>query len=90
MCQAAQVVALPDAAARLPAVNFVGVEWAAKYLRIANHRAGRRQLANIRFARTDAREFVEFFVPTRPCGETAPTIKNMLVFHHFHENQQIC
>ena len=52
-----------DAAARLPEVNFVGVEWAAKYLRIAHHRAGRRQLANIRFARTDAREFVEFFVP---------------------------
>ena len=52
-----------DAAARLPDVNFVGVEWAAKYLRIAHHRAGRRQLANIRFARTDAREFVEFFVP---------------------------
>ena len=52
-----------DAAERLPEVNFIGVEWAAKYLRIARHRAGRRQLANIRFAHTDAREFVEFFVP---------------------------
>ena len=53
-----------DAAARLPEVNFVGVEWAAKYLRIARHRAGRRQLDNVRFAHTDAREFVELFVPT--------------------------
>ncbi|MDP6698791.1 MAG: hypothetical protein QGH25_04015, partial [Candidatus Latescibacteria bacterium] len=29
-----------DAAARLPEVNFVAVEWAAKYLRIAQRRAG--------------------------------------------------
>lgn len=53
-----------DAAARLPEVNFVGVEWAAKYLRIARHRARRRQLDNIRFVHTDAREFIELFVPT--------------------------
>ena len=52
-----------DAAERLAEVNFVGVEWAAKYLRLARHRAVRRKLDNVRFVRTDAREFVEFFVP---------------------------
>ena len=55
---------LLDAAERLPELNFVGVEWAAKYLRIASHRALRRKLDNMRFVRTDAREFVEFFVST--------------------------
>ena len=52
-----------DAAERLSEVNFVGVEWADKYLRIARHRAVRRKLDNVRFVRADAREFVEFFVP---------------------------
>lgn len=52
-----------DAAERLPDVNFIGIEWAAKYLRIAHHRAIRRQLENMRLVRTEAREFVEFFVP---------------------------
>ncbi len=51
-----------DAARRQPAVNFVGVEWAVKYARIAQQRAGRRNLGNVRFAHVDAREFVEFFV----------------------------
>ena len=54
---------LIDAAQRLPQVNFVGIEWAAKYLRIAHERSSKRGLANIRLARVDAREFVEFFVP---------------------------
>ena len=53
-----------DAASRRPTVNFVGVEWAAKYLRIARQRAARRNLGNVRFAHLDAREFVEFFVAT--------------------------
>ena len=51
-----------DAASRQPAVNFVGVEWAAKYVRIARQRAARRNLGNVRFAHMDAREFVELFV----------------------------
>lgn len=54
---------LIDAAQRLPQVNFVGVEWAAKYLRIAHERSCKRHLANIRLVRADAREFIEFFVP---------------------------
>ena len=52
-----------DAAQRQPQINFVGVEWAAKYLRIAHERGCRRGLGNIRFVHADAREFIEFFVP---------------------------
>ena len=59
---------LLDAAERLPGVNFVGVEWAAKYLRIAQHRAVRRELDNMCFVRTDAREFVEFFISNGSIG----------------------
>lgn len=55
---------LIDAAQRLPQVNFVGVEWAAKYLRVAHERSRKRRLANIRLVCADVREFVEFFVPT--------------------------
>jgi len=46
-----------------PETNFVGVEWAAKYLRIALERGRKRRLGNLRLVRADAREFVEFFVP---------------------------
>jgi len=55
---------LIDAAQRLPQVNFVGVEWALKYLRIAHARSLKRRLQNIRLVRGDAREFIEFFVPS--------------------------
>lgn len=55
---------LIDAAQRLPQVNFVGIEWASKYLRIAHTRSLKRRLCNVRLVRADAREFVEFFVPT--------------------------
>jgi tRNA (guanine-N7-)-methyltransferase len=54
---------LIDAAQRLPQVNFVGIEWAAKYLRIAHERSAKRHLHNVRLVRAEAREFVEFFVP---------------------------
>jgi tRNA (guanine-N7-)-methyltransferase len=54
---------LLDAAARHPEVSFVGVEWAGKYLRLAASRGWRRGLRNVRFARADGREFIEFFVP---------------------------
>jgi len=47
------------AAAELrPDVMHFGVEWANKYLRIAETRASRRGLENVRFARVDARELV--------------------------------
>jgi tRNA (guanine-N7-)-methyltransferase len=53
---------LIDAAQHCPEVNFVGIEWAAKYLRLALGRSQRRGLRNLRLAHVDAREFVEFFV----------------------------
>jgi tRNA (guanine-N7-)-methyltransferase len=54
---------LLDAAQRRPERNFVGVEVAAKYLRLTHDRARRRGLLNLRFVHGDAREFIEFFVP---------------------------
>ncbi len=54
---------LMAAAQARPQVNFIGVEWAAKYLRIAQARSQKRRLRNLRLVRADAREFVEFFVP---------------------------
>ena len=54
---------LLDAAERNQTINYLGIERAAKYLRIAHTRGVRRQLQNIRFARVEAREFIEFFVP---------------------------
>ena len=51
-----------DAASRNPQINYIGVERAAKYLRLAEGRSARRGLENVRFARVDAQEFVEFFV----------------------------
>ena len=53
---------LLDAAERRPEHNFIGVEVAGKYLRLARDRACRRGLSNLRFVHGDAREFVEFFV----------------------------
>jgi tRNA (guanine-N7-)-methyltransferase len=55
---------LATAAAR-PETNFLGIEWANKYLRIAEHRALRRGLKNVRFARVDARELVCRSIPDR-------------------------
>jgi len=51
---------LMDAARRRPETNFLGVEWASKYLRLCHTRSLRRGLPNIRLARADARELVEF------------------------------
>ena len=48
-----------------PEVLHLGVEWANKYLRIAEHRAVRRGLKNIRFARVDGRELVCCAIPDR-------------------------
>jgi len=55
---------LIDAAKRDSNSNFLGIEWAIKYLRIAHKRTLNANLNNIRFLRADAREFVEFFLPS--------------------------
>jgi tRNA (guanine-N7-)-methyltransferase len=47
-----------------PDVLHLGIEWANKYLRIAESRAAKRGLANVLFARVDARAFVERAVPS--------------------------
>ena len=51
------------AAEARPETHFFGIEWANKYLRIAEGRAAKRGLKNVRFARTDARELVERAIP---------------------------
>jgi len=51
------------AAALRPDVWHLGVEWANKYLRIAEMRAAKRGLENIRFARVDAHELVCGAIP---------------------------
>ncbi len=55
---------LINAAQTQPHINFVGIEWAAKYLRLAHERSLKRGLTNIRLGRVDASEFIEHFVPT--------------------------
>jgi tRNA (guanine-N7-)-methyltransferase len=55
---------LLDSSERRPQHNFLGVEVAGKYLRLAHDRACRRNLPNVRFVHGDAREFIEFFLPT--------------------------
>jgi tRNA (guanine-N7-)-methyltransferase len=53
------------AAAELrPDVLHFGIEWANKYLRIAETRTAKRGLENVRFARVDAREMVHHAVPS--------------------------
>ena len=51
------------AATLRPEVNHLGIEWANKYLRIAERRADKRGLKNIRFARLDGRELICRTVP---------------------------
>ncbi len=53
---------LNEAASR-PAVDFLGLEWSLKHLRVAKERAERRGLTNIRFHRADARHVVSDLVP---------------------------
>jgi tRNA (guanine-N7-)-methyltransferase len=54
---------LAVAAAR-PEVSHLGVEWANKYVRIAETRALKRGLKNVRFARVDARDLVCHAIPS--------------------------
>jgi len=53
---------LAQAAAR-PEVNFLGVEWSLKYLRVTKDRAERRGLWNVRLFRADARHVLQALVP---------------------------
>jgi tRNA (guanine-N7-)-methyltransferase len=46
-----------------PEVHHLGVEWANEYLRIAESRATKRGLGNVRFVRVDARELVARGIP---------------------------
>src|SRR5439155_6823843 len=53
---------LEQAAAR-PEVNFLGVEWSLKYLRVTKDRAERRGLRNVRLFRADARHVLQALLP---------------------------
>jgi tRNA (guanine-N7-)-methyltransferase len=52
------------AAALRPDVLHFGVEWANKYLRVAESRATRRGLENVRFVRADAHELLSRAIPS--------------------------
>lgn len=51
------------AAALRPECGFLGVEWANEYLRVAEERAQKRGLKNVRFLRVDAKRLVERGIP---------------------------
>jgi tRNA (guanine-N7-)-methyltransferase len=51
------------AAQARPEVLHLGVEWANKYLRLAEARAVKRGLRNVRFLRADARDLVHGAIP---------------------------
>ena len=51
------------AAQARPDVLHFGVEWANEYLRIAEERAEKRGLDNVRFVRTDAKELIACAIP---------------------------
>jgi len=46
-----------------PEVNFIGIEWASRYYRLAVDRIGRWNLANVRIIRADAARFIAEVVP---------------------------
>lgn len=51
-------------AALRPDHRFLGIEWANEYLRVAEERAGKRGLTNVRFVRIDAKELVARSIPS--------------------------
>jgi tRNA (guanine-N7-)-methyltransferase len=55
---------LAQAAAR-PGVDFLGIEWSLKYLRVTKERAARGDLRNVRLFRADARHVLQALVPDR-------------------------
>jgi tRNA (guanine-N7-)-methyltransferase len=59
---------LLDQAAGRPEVNFLGVEWSLKYLRVTKERAERRGLGNVRLFRADARHVLQALVPDSSIG----------------------
>src|SRR5258707_9187516 len=52
-------------AQRRPEVDFLGLEWSLKHLRIARDRAQRLGLVNLRFHRADARHVFADLIPDR-------------------------
>ncbi|MCL5019709.1 MAG: tRNA (guanosine(46)-N7)-methyltransferase TrmB [Patescibacteria group bacterium] len=54
---------LLNSAQNKPDVNFLGIEWAKKYLSLARERAWKRKLYNVRFLRADAKKVVEEAIP---------------------------
>jgi tRNA (guanine-N7-)-methyltransferase len=52
-------------AALRPEVDHLGIEWANEYLRIAETRAAKRGLRNVRFVRADAKALVARAIPER-------------------------
>jgi tRNA (guanine-N7-)-methyltransferase len=50
-------------AAERPGVDFLGLEWSLKHLRVAKERAERRGLRNLRLYRADARHVLQELVP---------------------------
>ena len=46
-----------------PGDNFLGIEWASRYYRIAVDRIGRWNITNVRLIRTDAAMFIPEFIP---------------------------
>ncbi len=50
-------------AKHFPEINFIGIEWANRYCRLAVDRIGRWQFNNVRIIRTDAALFITDHVP---------------------------
>ena len=46
-----------------PQINFLGIEWASRYYRLAVDRVGRWDIKNIRIIRADAAAFIADFLP---------------------------
>ena len=46
-----------------PDVNFIGIEWASRYYRLAVDRAGRRNMKNVRIIRIDAARLIAECIP---------------------------
>lgn len=54
---------LVSQATAVPAINFLGIEWANKYYRYAVDRIGRWGFGNVRIIRTDAAAFLAEHIP---------------------------
>jgi len=54
---------LVSQAPRQPDINFLGIEWANKFYRLAVDRIGRWNINNVRIIRTDAAHFLKEHIP---------------------------